>query len=68
MMKASTSTSTTTSASKSSGKAGKAKSSSKVTVTKTTPCIIPLPFSDDETPASGTRGARKKEDRDDTKE
>ena len=45
---------------KSGGKAGKPKSSSKITVTKMTPKIIPLPFFDDETPASGTRGARKK--------
>ena len=42
------------------GKGGKAKMSGKVTVTKTTPKLIPLPFLDDETPASGTRGAHKK--------
>ena len=46
--------------SKSRGKAGKAKTSGKGTVTKMTPKIIPLPFFDDEMPASGTRGAHKK--------
>ena len=45
---------------KSGGKGGKPKSSGKVTVTKTIPKIIPLPFLDDETPAAGTREARKK--------
>ena len=45
---------------KSGGKGGKPKSSGKVMVTKTTPKIIPLPFLDDEPPAAGTRGARKK--------
>ena len=42
------------------GKGGKPKSSGKVMVTKATPRIIPLPFLDDETPAAGTQGARKK--------
>ena len=56
-MKAATSGSGT---SKSGGKGGKPKSSGKVTVTKTTPTIIPLPFLDDKTLASGTRGACKK--------
>ena len=51
---------------KSGGKAGKAKSSDKVKVTKVPPKIIPLPFFDDETPASGTRGSRKKQKGDDT--
>ena len=45
---------------KSGGKAGNPKSSSKITVTKTTPKLIPLPFFDDETPTSGTRGAHKR--------
>ena len=52
--------------SKSGGKAGKAKSSEKVKVTKAPPKIIPLPFLDNETPASGTRGSRKKQKGDDT--
>ena len=52
--------------SKSRGKAGKAKSSEKVKVTKAPPKIIPLPFFDDETPASGTRGSRNKQKGDDT--
>ena len=52
--------------SKSGGKAGKAKSSEKVKVTKAQPKIIPLPFLDDESPASGTRGSRKKQKEDDT--
>ena len=47
--------------SKSRGKAGKAKSSEKVKVTKAPPKLIPLPFLNDETPASGTRGSRKKQ-------
>ena len=56
----------TPSSSKSRGRVGKAKSSSKVTMTKATPKIIPLPFLDDETPASGMRGAhRKKKEGDD---
>ena len=46
--------------SKSGGKVGKAKMSGKVTVMKTTPKIIPLPFLDNEMPASGTREAHKK--------
>ena len=53
-------TSSTSGISKSGGKGGKSKSSGKITVTKTTPRIIPLPFLDDETLASGTRRARKK--------
>ena len=52
--------------SKSRGRAGKAKSTEKVKVTKAQPKIIPLPFLDDETPASGTRGSRKKQKGDDT--
>ena len=52
--------------SKSGGKVGKAKSSEKVKVTKAPPKIIPLPFLDDETPASGTRASRKKQKGDDT--
>ena len=52
--------------SKSGGRAGKAKSTEKVKVTKAQPKIIPLPFLDDETPASGTRGSRKKQTGDDT--
>ena len=52
--------------SKSGGKAGKAKSSEKEKVTKAQPKIIPLPFFDNETPASGTRGSRKKQKGDDT--
>ena len=68
-VKGGSSASTTTSGTKSSGKAGKAKSSSKVTVTKTAPHIIPLPVFDDETPASGMRGAcKKKKDGNDVKE
>ena len=47
--------------SKSGGRAGKAKSTEKVKVTKAQWKIIPLPFFDDETPASGTRGSRKKQ-------
>ena len=47
--------------SKSGGRAGKAKSSDKVKVTKVTPKIIPLPFLDEETPASGMRGVCKKQ-------
>ena len=54
------------SSSKSGGRLGKMKSSSKVMVTKATPKIIPLLFLDDETPASGMRGAcRKKKEGDD---
>ena len=49
-----------TGSSKSGGKGGRTKSSTKVTVMKTMPKIIPLPFLDDETPASGTRGTYKK--------
>ena len=52
--------------SKSGGRAGKAKSTEKVKVTKAQPKIIPLPFLDGETPASGTRGSRKKQKGDDT--
>ena len=52
--------------SKSGGRAGKVKSSGKVTVTKAPPKLIPLPFLDDETPASGTRSSRKKQKGDDT--
>ena len=52
--------------SKSGGRAGKAKSTEKVKVTKAQPKIIPLPFLDEETPASGTRGSRKKQKGDDT--
>ena len=52
--------------SKSGGKAGKAKFSEKVKVTKALPKIIPLPSLDNETPASGTRGSRKKQKGDDT--
>ena len=55
-----TSTTVTTTTSKSGGRAGKSKSSSKVTVTKTMPKIVPLPFLQEETLASGTRGACKK--------
>ena len=51
--------------SKSGGRAGKAKSSEKVKVTKVLPKLIPLPFLDDETPASGTRGSCKKQKGDD---
>ena len=61
----STSTTKTTTASKSRGRAGKAKSSCKVTVMKATPQIIPLPFLGEETPAAGTRGARKKKKEED---
>ena len=53
-------TSSTSGISKSGGKGGKSKSSGKITVTKTKPKIIPLPFLDDETLASGTRRAHKK--------
>ena len=52
--------------SKSGGRAGKVKSTEKVKVTKAQPKLIPLPFLDDETPASGTRGSRKKQKGDDT--
>ena len=38
--------------SKSRGRVGEAKSSEKVKVTKAQPKLIPLPFLDDETPAS----------------
>ena len=55
--------------SKSGGKAGKVKSSDKVTVTKAQPKARPIPYiDDDETPASGTRGSRKKQKGDDTEE
>ena len=54
--------------SKSGSRSGKAKSTEKVKVTKVQPKIIPLPFLDDETPASGTRGSRKKQKGDDTQE
>ena len=47
--------------SKSGGKAGKAKSSEKVKVTKAPLKIIPLPFLDYKTLASGTRGSCKKQ-------
>ena len=64
-----TSMSAATGSSKSGGRAGKPKSSSKVTVTKTAPKLIALPFLDDETPVSGTRGAhKKKKEGDDSKE
>ena len=52
--------------SKSGGRAGKAKSSEKVKVTKTSPKLVLPPFLDDETPAAGTRGARKKQKVDET--
>ena len=52
--------------SKSGGRAGKVKSIEKVKVSKAQPKLIPLPFLDDETPASGTRGSRKKQKWDDT--
>ena len=52
--------------SKSGGRVGKAKSTEKVKVTKAQPKIISLPFLDDETPASGTRGSHKKQKGDDT--
>ena len=42
------------------GKGAKPKTSGKITVTKTMPKIIPLPFLNDEMPASGMRGAHKK--------
>ena len=58
-------TTSVASSSKSRGRAGKAKSCSKVTVMKATPKIIPLLFLDEETPASGTRGARRKKEGDD---
>ena len=51
--------------SKSGGKVGKVKSSEKVKVTKAPPKVIPLPFLDNETPASWTRGSRKKQKGDD---
>ena len=54
--------------SKSGGRAGKAKSSEKSKVTNAPPRLIPLPFLDDETPASGTRGSCKKQQGDDTKQ
>ena len=54
------------SSSKSGGIAGKAKSLETVKVTKTLPKLISLPFLDDETPAAGTRGARKKQKGDET--
>ena len=54
--------------SKSGGRAGKAKSSDKVKITKVLPKLIPLPFLDDKTPASGTRGSHKKQEGDDTKQ
>ena len=49
-----------TTTSKSGGRAGKAKSSTKVMVMKATPTLVPLSFLGEETPAAGTRGARKK--------
>ena len=52
--------------SKSGGRVGKGKSTEKVKVTKAQPKIIPLPFLDNETLASGTRGSRKKQKGDDT--
>ena len=52
--------------SKSGGTVGKVKSSEKVKVTKAPPKIILLQFLDDETPAAGTRGARKKQKGDET--
>ena len=58
-------TTSTKGASKSGGKGGKPKSTRKVTVTKMTPQLVPLPFLDDEAPAAGTRGARKKKKGDD---
>ena len=58
--------SSTAGSSKSGGRAGKVKSTEKVKVTKAQPKIIPLPFLDDETQASGTRGSRKKQKGDDT--
>ena len=54
--------------SKSRGRAGKVKSSDKVKITKVPPKLIPLPFLDDKTPASGTRGSRKRQKGDDTKQ
>ena len=53
--------SSATGSSKSGGKAGKAKSSEKVKVTKAPLKIIPLPFLDYETLASGTRGLCRKQ-------
>ena len=53
-------TTSTAGSSKSRGSSGKAKSSGKLTVMKTAPKIIPLPFLDDEMPASGTRGSHRK--------
>ena len=58
-------TASTRGVSKSGGKGGKPKSSGKVTVMKTTPKLVPLPFLDEETPAAGTRGARKRKKEDD---
>ena len=58
--KATKPTPSTSGTSKSRRKGGKPNTSEKITVTKTTPKIIPLPFLDDETPAAGMRGARKK--------
>ena len=52
--------------SKSGGRAGKVKSTEKVTVTKVQPKITLLPFLDDETPASGTRGSCKQQQGDET--
>ena len=52
--------------SKSGGRAGKVKSTEKVTVTKVQSKITPLPFLDDESPASGTRRSRKKQQGDET--
>ena len=52
--------------SKSGGRTGKAKSAEKMKVTKALLKLIPLPFLDDETPASGTRGSPKKQKGDDT--
>ena len=58
-------TTSTKGTSKSGGKGGKPKSTRKVTVTKMTPQLVPLPFLDDEVPAAGTRGARKRKKGDD---
>ena len=60
--------SSATGSSKSRGRAGKAKSSDKVKISKVTPKIIPLPFLDDETPASGMRGSRRKQKGEDNKQ
>ena len=54
--------------SKSEGRAGRAKSSDKVKITKVQPKLIPLPFLDDKTLASRTRGSCKKQKGDDTKQ